>query len=254
MMKKAVVIVAKDANKPVLDYYSDIPQGDVFFLSPQPCAKLHKNYPNIRFLSDNDVLDRSRYKNIERTERPNWYYQQFLKYSVIVMLNERFSYEIVHIIDGDSFMRKQHIFDETLFYTPRKVNDEYKKFITKTGLSINDDRNFISNQMCFRTEILMEMLKKIADNEDWIEYFLKILLEDKNAWLSEYQLYACYAVFYHHSKTAPIKVFRRLDLVNVSPRKALRKYFLVSNETGHETSLKLKLKTYFKYFVGKNLG
>ncbi len=251
----AVVIITKEIDLNILEYYCS---GDMIFdlyvVSPNDLSILHDKYKNIKFKNDVSFFNRLEYKDIEKTDRPNWYYQQFLKYNVVIKLYKEHNYKYVHIVDGDSFVRKEILLKEKIYYTPKNIEEQYQNFINETGLGLSDPKNFISNQMCFNPIFLIEMLDKISDKNDWISHFLNILISKNSSWFSEYQLYACFVKYIHNVQEIDLKVFRRLDLVNKSIDKALIKYSVVANEAQHKTDLLRTFRAYLYFVFGKNLG
>ena len=257
MKQGSLVIIAKEINNDILNYYiTNSVSIDIFVVSPECTPNIQNKYPSIRFINDHDILDRSNYKEIEKTNRPNWYYQQFLKYSVVIHLYKEFNYELIHILDGDSFIRKDIFLNEKIFYTSKNIEEPYKNFINKLGIKLQDDKNFISNQMCFRPKYLIEMLDEISNGKNWISYFLQVIIENKDHeyWFSEYQLYACYIKHTHSIEETPLKVFRRLDLIEVPVEAALKKYFVVAKEIHHKRDFLRMIRAYIYYILGKNLG
>ena len=116
-MKKAIVIVSKVFNIKSLDYYYKIKTiNDLIIVSPifKDSKELLLRYPKIKLIEDKDILSKDEFPLINKTNRPNWYYQQFLKYKIVTSLD----YDLVHIVDGDSFIDKKILFvEDTLYYT-----------------------------------------------------------------------------------------------------------------------------------------
>lgn len=254
--KKAIVIVAKDIEETLLNYYTfNIGENaDIFLLSPSFDEALQKKFKTIHFIQDCDFLDRTQYSKLEQTSRPNWYYQQFLKYNVVIQLYKTYNYKLIHIIDGDSYVNPDIFFKEKIYYTPKRIEVQYQEFIDKTNVKGRESKNFISNQMCFNPLYLNEMLNFISAEINWIDFFLDILLSNKNLWFSEYQLYACFVKINYGIKEEPLKVFRRIDLIDTSVDKALKKYSIVAFEKGHKNDHLRTIRASIYYFLGKNLG
>ena len=93
---------------------------------------------------------------INKTNRPNWYFQQFLKYKIVTTLD----YDLVHIVDGDSFLDEKLLFvQHTLYYTNKNVEINYRNFITKINPRCDiQKKNFITNQICFSRKRLLLLL------------------------------------------------------------------------------------------------
>ena len=72
---------------------------------------------------------------------------------------------------------------------------------------------------------------------------------------SEYQTYAEFVLNrYNNFMIKPVKVFRRMDLINDSIDNALRKYDVIAYENHHKTEFFRKLRAILYYKIGKNLG
>lgn len=252
-MKKALAIVSKELNLKILQYYSEIlPKETIYFVSP-----LKKNIKlpskNIIHKNDNYFLNRQDYPIIEKTNRPNWYYQQFLKFQVVFKLD----YDIIHIVDGDSFVKKEMLFDEFIFYSRKTIENEYhdfisllfdkKKFISK--------RNYITNHMCFKRKCLIKMITYLNYSKDnWINQISKRLLKNNNLWFSEYQTYANFMLNNYDTIEKEIKVFRRFDLVDDKLENAFKKYDVLAEEKYHRNSLMRTARAKLFYLLNLNLG
>ena len=109
-MNKVIAIVCKDLNLLTLSYYVKEFVGiDIIVVSPK--ERKQPVYKNVTYRKDKDFLSRENFPMIEDTLRPNWYYQQFLKYSIVLDLK----YDLIHIVDGDSFVRKDLMFSNLIF-------------------------------------------------------------------------------------------------------------------------------------------
>lgn len=255
-MNKALAIVAKEINVDVLDYYSKLSDlTPIYLVTPKKNASLEIKFPKLIIIEDSKILNRSDYPDIENTSRPNWYYQQFLKYKLVLFL----SYDYIHIVDGDSFISESILFDEkNLFHTKKKIEKKYNSFIRKLNIFSNDitEKSFITNQMIYSKENLKSMFNKLllTDNS-WIDFFIELLVNDKTIWFSEYQLYANYLIEYQKEvEQKQIKIYRRLDLISTSIHNSLRKYDIVSFEYGHKSSLIRKFRARVYYSLGINFG
>ncbi|MDA9812113.1 hypothetical protein N9C07_07850, partial [Flavobacteriaceae bacterium] len=94
-MKKAIVIVSKDYSIELIDYYYKIKdKNDLVIVSPifKNSKDLLFRYPTLKLIQDKDILRKEDFPLINETERPNWYYQQFLKYKTVTSLD----YDLVH--------------------------------------------------------------------------------------------------------------------------------------------------------------
>lgn len=252
-MKKALVIVSKELNKKTLKYYSEILlQESIYFVSPNRNSSLDE-FKNIVFKNDNFFLNRQDYPILEKTNRPNWYFQQFLKYQIVLSLD----YDLIHIVDGDSFVEKELLFNEGVFYSRKIVENEYYDFISllfnkKKNYS---KRNYITNQMCFKKTYLTKMIKNLNNLDDnWINQISKLLLENSNLWFSEYQTYADFVLNNYDTNEKLIKVFRRFDLIDDTLENAFNKYNVLAEERYHKISFIRSVRAKLFYLLNLNLG
>lgn len=249
MKTKAIVIICKDIEPEILKFYSQFKSKnyDIIFISPQK-NKLINKPDGIIFLEDEVFISKKSFLNKAKI-RPFWYYQQFLKYQVVLKLN----YDQIHIIDGDSYLNPILFFNHNPRYTDLKINIGYRKGLK--SFKLNDTkRNFITNEMSFKKDELKKMISLFGFNEK--NYIEKILenISDKN-WFSEYQTYALYKCQYLKMKADLIKVFRRKDLI-FNPLKSRfgKHYMLVSYEHSHKKDLIRVIVANIYYLIGKNLG
>jgi hypothetical protein len=258
-MKKAIVIVAKDYSIELIDYYYKIKdKNDLVIVSPifKNSKELFFRYPTLKLIQDKVILRKEDFPLINETERPNWYYQQFLKYKTVISLD----YDLVHIVDGDSFLDKKILFKEdTIYHTNLNIKINYINFINRINPNDNNqNKNFITNQFCFSKKKLNLLIDSIRDIEkNWINFFCKILIKNPNYWFSEYQLYASFIIenSIEEVKIKEIKVFRRLDLLRkVDINKGLKKYSLIAFEKSHDGGVLRKVRARIFYFFGINLG
>jgi hypothetical protein len=251
-MKRALVIVSKTLNKKTLKYYSQIlSEESIYFVSP--CEDIYlKNFKNVNFRKDDFFLKREDYPIIEQTSRPNWYYQQFLKYSIVLNLD----YDFVHIVDGDSFVKKEILFSDKIYYSNKTIEDNYDKFIVNLNRKESfSKRNYITNQMCFNRNYLISLIYELNfTEENWINRFSDSLISYKNNWFSEYQLYANYLLQNHNFKEKPIKVFRRFDLINDDYDKGFSKYDVLASEPQHKTGILRRVRALLYYTLALNFG
>ena len=257
-MKKAIVIVSKDYNIKSLDYYYKIKTiNDLIIVSPtfKDSKELLLRYPKIKLIEDKDILSKDEFPLINKTNRPNWYYQQFLKYKIVTNLD----YDLVHIVDGDSFLDEKLLFvQDTLYYTNKNIEVNYRNFINKTNPRYDIQRkNFITNQICFSKKKLLLLLDSIlVGQKHWINFFCEILIKNPDCWLSEYQLYANFILESSNEKIKikKIKVFRRFDLLHYNFEKGLNKYSLIAYENHHKSGFLRRIRAYFYFYFNFNLG
>ena len=250
-MEKCIVLVGKSFGSTILNYYNSLTlEIKIYVVSPNIFSE-KKNYGRLTFLQDSFFLKKNKF--INKTSRPNWYFQQFLKYMIVLKLRE----SIIHLVDGDSILRADLLFTNKISYTRKKIDFKYKKFNSlykKTFLDTN--KNFIVNHMVFEKKILRKMLSSMSLNENnFIEKICNHLLFN-DILFSEYQSYALFTLINKKNcEISKTKVFRRYDLVfNKKIKSALKKYSLISFESHHNTSFLKTLYANFLYYNGLNYG
>ena len=253
-----IVLVSKSINHKILSYYNNL-NIIIYVVTPLKYDTSLTTYNNIKFINDSEFLDRNEYdlifdkvfefeKSYFHSYR-NWYYQQFLKYYIVLKLN----YDKIHIIDGDSILDKNYISNNKFLYTNHKIDIRYNNFIKSFGYTTLNF-NFITNQMVFEKEKLKQLLKKISVNENNICNQLLDLLKNKNYKFSEYQLYFTFLYNTYNYQIQKVKVHRRFDLLNVDINTALKHYTLISFENEHKTDIFRKIKSKLLYFLKFNYG
>jgi hypothetical protein len=250
-MKKCIVLVGKNFDKTILNYYNNISiQSKIYIVSPTVFQE-KKIYDRLIFLEDSFFLQKNKF--INKTTRPNWYFQQFLKYMIVLKLKE----DIIHLIDGDSILKFDLFFTNKITYTRKKIDIKYKKFNKLyNNTFLNTNKNFIVNHMVFEKKTLRKMLSSMLLNENnFIEKICNHLVSH-DIFFSEYQTYALFAMINNNKyKISKIKVFRRFDLVyNKNIKNALKKYSLISYENYHNKSYLKILYANFLYYMGLNYG
>jgi hypothetical protein len=145
-----------------------------------------------------------------------WYYQQFLKYSIVLKLN---NYDNIIIIDADSIVLNARILDNNIiFLNDNEFHTEYFVTIKKNFPEIIClNRSSINNFQNFDRNILIQMINHI-EKEGNIWYLRILSLINQSNQLrsfSEYETYANYAYNYHNQKISSLKLFRRGDLLNI---------------------------------------
>lgn len=218
--------------------------------SDKKFAKLKK-----LMICDEEIFPRSNLKNLlkNKSSDEGWVFQQILKYQAVLAQNE----EVVTILDGDTVLRACLDFTgDTLYHISRKPDQRYSDFI-RLALNLDEEeqdlsRNFISNHMTFKRSYLQNLLDKLEDlhHKNWFESLCIFHNRDSGACLSEYQLYAHYVQRYKNLKTENVKVFRRMDLLNVDLLNGLDKYDLVAFEKYHKKGFVRKRVAEFRYLFG----
>lgn len=250
-MNKVIVIVCKDLNLLALSYYvKEFGSIDIIVVSPK--ERKRPLYKNVIYKKDEDFLSRENFPIIEDTHRPNWYYQQFLKYSIVLDLK----YDLIHIVDGDSFVRKDLMFSNLIFFSKKSVEKQYSNFIEIiTKATVHSERNYITNQMCFNRDLLKKLILDLSkEGSHWIVEICKTLNTRNDLWFSEYQFYANYSLKIGKAKEHEIKVFRRFDIIGEKFEHGFNNYAVLAHESQHKTGFFRKIRARLFYFLKLNLG
>lgn len=250
--KKCIVLVCKKIQKNIIDYYNSFVnlKYKIIVVSPSINQSLNKNYPKIYFYKDGFFLEQNNY--IINTHRPNWNYQQFLKYSIVLKLK----FDIVHIIDGDSVLNSKYFFTKNFYYSKNQLDIKYQSFTDLFTKNLYSSNNYIVNHMVFEKKLLLKMFKFFGVNElNYIKIFCSKLISGEY-WFSEYQNYAMFVLnIDKNRKSLKTKVFRRFDLIkNGKLFEGLQKYSLLAFENSHKSGFLRSLRARVFYFFGTNLG
>lgn len=254
MNKKAIVLVSESPKKKILSYYEKRFRNEsLICVSPQiPDFNINSIF---QFFTDNDFLSRDEFFAKYSIDRQSWYYQQFLKYEIVLKLD----YDYVHIIDGDSKLGVRHVFNHDVRKTPIRLNKCYINFLTTIinnhNIAITDE-NYITNEMSFSKIELNRLFKDLnTQRENYIDFLISKL--SNNSWFSEYQLYALYKINQLNISKKNIKVFRRLDLI---PKIVIQifpwqnRYDLIAFESHHRSGFLRRLRAILLYALDRNLG
>lgn len=241
-LTKCLCVVSKNPKDEIIQYYRRF-KYDLYLLTPKiPDLKIE----GVNYILDSEVLIFEDF-NFEKTGRPNWYYQQLLKFAVVLKL----PYDYIHVIDGDSYLDENAIISTNkLYYSSKRINSSYCNFNLNFGLPIVQ-KNFIVNHMNFHKETLVKMFEEVFVS--WENILLNI---NSEKWLSEYYSYANYLLVKNNDIILEkIKVFRRGDLLTKSCLTSLGvDYHLIAFEDQHHTTyFKSKLVKLF-FFLKFNLG
>jgi hypothetical protein len=242
---KAIVFVCKEINHKILAHYNKIDGADKIVVCPNFDNIDQKPFKNFTFIPDSFFLEKT--SDILSTSRPNWYFQQFLKYQIVLKIQ----HEHIHIIDGDSILKDEFIFFEEFLYTSKRLNSKYNLFISGFNPKMCLEENFIVNHMYFRKSVLQECLNFLGMNESTFVKTISSKLKSNDQWFSEYQLYAAYNVIIRNSPKKQTRVFRRFDLISA---KEIKQYSLVSYEHQHNSSILHRVRASILYFLGLNHG
>lgn len=249
-----IIIISKDENASSIEYILKYFEHYTIFLVSPKASLTKYQAKNLNKINDNDILDFNQLKEKLELERFGWYYQQFLKYQVVLTLDG----EEFLIIDGDTAIKNTLAKSDTLFttgkYTVENYSNLYKMLFPNHKLNGN---SFVTNQMVFRKSFLKELIGEIEKNnsKNWIEILSCLVKENKNFMFSEYQTYAEYILNRNENiKINPIKVFRRMDLITDSTQNALKKYDILAYENHHKTGILRVLRAKIYYIFGMSIG
>ncbi len=220
---------------------------------------------NIQILEDNNFEDIRKseieeYLNFDKKYLSIWYYQQFLKYSIVHKLSSK--YEIITILDADSVILNQNLYSsQKIFLNENEFHKEYFVTIKKLFPEIVTlNKSSINNFQTITTNIFMQMIERIES--DGLKWYLKILelinISDDPRAFSEYETYANYASYFHKADNFPLKLFRRGDLLNIyeSKSKIIRnleylKFDIVAFESNHDIKIKHLIYSIYLFLLIK---
>jgi Family of unknown function (DUF6492) len=143
----------------------------------------------------------------------SWYFQQFLKYSIVLKSKDDF----VFILDADTLVVDAGIVSVSDFLTARENNQSYYVALEKLlGQKRVMRRSAIVNFMAFERVKLSEMLGEIVKRHGggaWWDVVLDCVVSNK-AVFSEYETYANWMINKGYAKEGrAITFFRRADLL-----------------------------------------
>jgi hypothetical protein len=179
----------------------------------------------------------------EKRHQAGWYFQQLLKYAIVVKSGAR----QVLVLDADTVMLRDARYEPGTFFTSRERNDGYFIHYQRLlGLSPRLKASAITNGMWFESEALSMMLGAIERQHGGIAWWRTIIsiangIPSTGAF-SEYETYAnWYAATFGSHREIPIHMFRRGDLLlsetsdheAVIQRVEARGYDLVAFELHH---------------------
>lgn len=249
----SIAIVSKDENSQCIKYLlENFKEYKLYLISPKALESKYQD-KNLIKINDNELLDFKKLEEKYKVDRFGWYYQQLLKYQIVLTLES----ENTLILDGDTIINKKLVNIDTLYTTGRDTESEYYNFYKKI-LNNNDDligKSFITNQMMYNKKTLKNLIQDIEKNNqtDWVSAVMNNL--DASTWFSEYQVYAIYVLNRFKSiDIKKIKVFRRMDLINDSYENAFKKYDLFAFENHHTTGTLRIIRVKLLYAMGKTIG
>tara|TARA_B110000211_G_C14047043_1_gene539474 strand:- start:794 stop:1633 length:840 start_codon:yes stop_codon:yes gene_type:complete len=231
------------------------PDNDILIVTPHPNSFNHLNKRNIVVRNDTEFLDLSidEFKKELTDDKKHmfkWYYQQFLKYSIISKSKE---YSDILILDADTIILSDCVKDiNSINLTKLEYNKSYFELIKNhfPGQKLLS-KSAIVNFMWFNSILFAEMLDfMVSDSKrNWFD----ILLEDINKStpliaFSEYETYANYKNNNKKSELKVLKIFRRADLFmdfysfeRIIEIAKIYKFDLISFEDNHKKSLFKKI-------------
>jgi len=161
--------------------------------------------------------DLKKFLNSEKKILNSWYYQQFLKYSIVLKCKE---YSNIIIIDADSVILNDRVLkNDFIFLNTNEYHRPYFSTINNLFPSIQClAKSAINNFQNFNREVLLEMIYNIEkiNDEKWYLYLIGQINDsyDLRAF-SEYETYANYAFYFHRHRIQNLKIFRRGDVLNL---------------------------------------
>lgn len=203
-----------------------------------------------------------------------WYFQQLLKlYAPLVIPGVS---KNVLILDSDTvFFRKVKMLDNQglpLFNVSKddkicrrpfdiKVASHIEKLLPSLAIK-NLPKKFqnlsgISHHMMFNQDLVLEMMKKIEENDPAKDSFYKIFLKhaDKSHSASEYQLYYCFLLVYHPHRIR-FRKLRYKNTADINIKKYLRrfKYHYCSFHHYLRSTKRKSWRVKIANFLAKNIG
>jgi hypothetical protein len=219
-----VAIPATAAHRPIVEISlprlkAQLQHADFLIVSPSPEAFTHLADEHTRVAPDNEfsVLTKSALTALlapEKREVAGWYYQQFLKYSIVAQSK----FDKVLILDADTVVLRNINTGPCEFFTSKERHRPYFEHFE----SLFDARpplksSAITNFMWFKPQALCEMLSEIENRHHklWWQAIIDIAnpIAHRGAF-SEYETYANWCALRKALyKEVPIHIFRRGDLL-----------------------------------------
>lgn len=154
--------------------------------------------PDLNFAAVKDFM-----KEHNAEKRTGWYFQQFLKMGYCFVATE--DYYMSWDADTVPLKEIKMFTDEgaPFFSIKKEYNEDYFDTIKKLlGCDKQIKDSFIAEHMMFNTEIMKELIQKIANNDNRNSWFINILLAVSkealpHAGFSEFETYGTYVVLNH---------------------------------------------------------
>ena len=206
-----ITVAPKDFNK-VTECITSLKKyllnkiNNIYLISPldNKIIDLAKKH-NFIFFDENSLLNKEKL-NIryfyQKKDRSNWLYQQFLNYEAAIKLGNE-NYKLAFNADTVMTCYQKFLNGNKVVFN---ISDEYHKpyfNVARKILNLKKITNFsfTSHHMIYDKEILLEMLKKIEQEND-IEWFKAIIKKcdfDELSCHSEFETYGqFYYNFYRH--------------------------------------------------------
>jgi len=206
-----ITVAPKDFNK-VTECITSLKKyllnkiNNIYLISPldNKIIDLAKKH-NCIFVDENSLLNKEKL-NIryfyQKKDRSNWLYQQFLNYEAAIKLGNE-NYKLAFNADTVMTCYQKFLNGNKVVFN---ISDEYHKpyfNVARKILNLKKITNFsfTSHHMIYDKEILLEMLKKIEQEND-IEWFKAIIKKcdfDELSCHSEFETYGqFYYNFYRH--------------------------------------------------------
>lgn len=259
-----IAILFKHINYDILDYYLvNFSEYPILVVSPEKISETYSD--RVEYKNDSDFVIKNEIEKKfidvdhvglrDKQLIPSWYYQQILKYMMVI----KSEYQYTHIIDGDSMISANLIKKNVVFTTGKSTQNFYtklNKLLLDKDLGSGQTLSLITNQMVFEKAILVSLIQTIEDktNTNWIDAIIALLLKNKELMFSEYQLYGEFATSKFKVSIENVRIFRRMDLIRHTVGQALKKYQIISFEPQHKTSFLRKLRANVFYLLGLSLG
>jgi len=234
------------------------PNDSYIIVTPQPSVFKYLESNNVEVRNDIEYLDLA----IEQVREAlsgekkllyKWYYQQFLKYSILSKSQE---YSDVLIMDADTIPLSNFIANidsinlNTIEYH-RPYFDFIENYFPNQKLL---SKSAIVNCMWFNVSLFNEMIKLIDDKSDrkWYNVILENINKfDESIMFSEYETYANFKYNNTNSNLVVLKIFRRADLFTefysfeeIIKIARMFKFDLISFEDNHNKSLIKKIEVF----------
>jgi hypothetical protein len=256
-IKKDVKYVELSIKK-LLSYFK---AEDICIITPHVESFSHLEMMSIVVRNDCEYLNLTKDEignllNEDKKNMTSWFYQQFLKYSIV---SKSSNYDNVLILDSDTIILSDCITDtETININNIEYNLPYFNCIEQLLPDYKlIGKSAILNFMWFKPSLLNQLIEDIEKkySETWIIALINLINKGKADQISfsEYETYATYKYNHNYKRTKLLKVFRRADLFNeyYSEEQIMHiaEFFgfdLISFETQHNVSL---LKRFFALSV-----